>query len=189
MALEMKKCKECGKLFTPKSKLSKYCDETHYRPCPVCQKLVVAKYLSDPARCCSGKCRFEFGKMNKEESTLNVESETIQTFAETITDDMKEEDSSNQEVIETVVELKLDAVSEITEASISLKYDEIKKYVGNTTAGFIKDHEYAVCINKEKGSNVYVITAVRDVTTDEPVDLMMTISSKSSYYRKFKSVK
>lgn len=56
MALDMKKCKECGKLFVPKSKLSQYCDDIHYRPCPVCGKAVEAKYLSDPPRCCGKEC-------------------------------------------------------------------------------------------------------------------------------------
>ena len=53
----MKKCKECGKLFVPKSARTQYCDDLHYRPCPVCGKLVEAKYLSDPARCCSKECQ------------------------------------------------------------------------------------------------------------------------------------
>ena len=53
----MKICKECGDLFMPKSKNSVYCDKLHYRPCPVCGKPVEAKYLSDPARCCSQECR------------------------------------------------------------------------------------------------------------------------------------
>ena len=55
--MEMKKCKECGDLFMPKSKNSVYCDKLHYRPCPVCSKPVEAKYLSDPARCCSQECK------------------------------------------------------------------------------------------------------------------------------------
>lgn len=55
--MEMKKCKECGDLFMPKSKNSVYCDKLHYRPCPVCGKPVEAKYLSDPARCCSQECK------------------------------------------------------------------------------------------------------------------------------------
>ncbi len=52
---EMRKCKECGKLFTPKGR-EQYCHDIHYRPCPNCGELVIAKYLSDPPRRCD-KCK------------------------------------------------------------------------------------------------------------------------------------
>lgn len=54
--LEQKKCKECGKLFTPKNARQQYCADIHYRPCPVCGKLVEIKYLSDPTPRCTD-CR------------------------------------------------------------------------------------------------------------------------------------
>lgn len=54
--MEMKKCKECGKLFTPKNSRSQYCDDKHYRPCPVCGKSIEIKYLSDPTPRCAD-CR------------------------------------------------------------------------------------------------------------------------------------
>ena len=50
-----KLCKECGLPFTPKGRES-YCTREHYRPCPVCQKPVLIKYLSDPTPCCSKEC-------------------------------------------------------------------------------------------------------------------------------------
>lgn len=53
--MELRKCKECGKMFEPKGR-EQYCSDVHYRPCPVCGKPVIAKYLSDPARRCEG-CR------------------------------------------------------------------------------------------------------------------------------------
>lgn len=53
--MELRKCKECGKMFEPKGR-EQYCSDIHYRPCPVCGTLVVAKYLSDPARRCD-KCK------------------------------------------------------------------------------------------------------------------------------------
>ena len=49
--MDMRQCKECGKLFVPKGR-EQYCSDIHYRPCPVCGKPVEAKYLSDPARRC-----------------------------------------------------------------------------------------------------------------------------------------
>lgn len=56
MTLTMKKCKECGKLFTPKNPRSQYCDDKHYRPCPTCGKSIEIKYLSDPTPRCA-ECR------------------------------------------------------------------------------------------------------------------------------------
>lgn len=50
-----KLCKECGLPFTPKGREG-YCTREHYRPCPVCQKPVFIKYLSDPTPCCSKEC-------------------------------------------------------------------------------------------------------------------------------------
>ena len=50
-----KLCKECGLPFTPKGREG-YCTREHYRPCPVCQKPVLIKYLSDPTPCCSKEC-------------------------------------------------------------------------------------------------------------------------------------
>lgn len=49
-------CKECGKEFEATSKRVLYCSADHYRPCPVCGKPVLAKYLSDPAKRCD-ECR------------------------------------------------------------------------------------------------------------------------------------
>lgn len=54
-------CKECGKQFEASSARVQYCPDIHYRPCPICGKPVVAKYLSDPARRCD-ECKNK-GKM------------------------------------------------------------------------------------------------------------------------------
>ena len=51
-----KKCKECGKIFIAMSARQLYCSADHYRPCPVCQKPVLIKYLSDPTPRCAD-CR------------------------------------------------------------------------------------------------------------------------------------
>ena len=59
--MELRKCKECGKMFQPKGR-EQYCSDTHYRPCPICGEPVIARYLSDPPRKCD-KCR---GKRNVE---------------------------------------------------------------------------------------------------------------------------
>lgn len=56
--LKLRKCKECGKMFKPSSARQFYCKDIHYRPCPVCGKLVEVKRgtFNDPPRCCSKAC-------------------------------------------------------------------------------------------------------------------------------------
>lgn len=51
-----KLCKECGLPFEPASSRQSFCKRDHYRPCPVCKKLVLVKCLSDRPRCCSSEC-------------------------------------------------------------------------------------------------------------------------------------
>jgi hypothetical protein len=72
--MEMRKCKECGKMFMPKGR-EKYCSDVHYRPCPVCGTLVIAKYLSDPPRKCDN-CK-------KHRSTLTPTSSSKQNVHNT----------------------------------------------------------------------------------------------------------
>ena len=56
LKMNTRRCKECGKEFVPRTERQQYCDNEHFRPCPVCGKLVVVKYLSDPPRTCSKQC-------------------------------------------------------------------------------------------------------------------------------------
>lgn len=70
MELQMKKCKECGKLFAPKNPRSQYCDDKHYRPCPTCGKLIEIKYLSDPTPRCE-ECRKLGIKINPNKKSVD----------------------------------------------------------------------------------------------------------------------
>lgn len=58
MSKIQKYCKECGKLFLARDIRQNYCKGPHFRPCPVCGKLVEVKNtcLSDPPRACSKEC-------------------------------------------------------------------------------------------------------------------------------------
>lgn len=47
-------CKECGKPFTPSNNNQHYCEDIHYRPCPICGKSVAVTEYGDLK---SGKCR------------------------------------------------------------------------------------------------------------------------------------
>lgn len=52
-------CKECGCEFIPTTGCQVFCKGEHFRPCPVCGKLVLNTRLTEPAICCSTECRKE----------------------------------------------------------------------------------------------------------------------------------
>lgn len=54
----IKKCLHCGKEFETKNPQKLYCNDQHYRPCPVCGKPVamIDNDFSRPAKCCSNEC-------------------------------------------------------------------------------------------------------------------------------------
>ena len=79
--MEMKKCKECGKLFTPKNPRSQYCENKHFRPCPTCGKLVEIKYLSDPTPRCQ-ECRKLGLKINSSTKIVNNFVDTTDNLGE-----------------------------------------------------------------------------------------------------------
>lgn len=53
----LRTCIECGDEFFTSNLSTRFCSKDHYKPCPVCGKPVLAKYLNDPPRVCSEKCR------------------------------------------------------------------------------------------------------------------------------------
>ena len=81
MELQMKKCKECGKLFTPKNPRAQYCEDKHFRPCPICQKPVEIKYLSDPTPRCA-ECRKLGLKVNTPTKIVNNFVDTTDNLGE-----------------------------------------------------------------------------------------------------------
>lgn len=59
MDKETKLCAECGQPFEPKNSQQLFCDRPHYKPCPVCGKLVFRpkEMLNKPPVTCSYACR------------------------------------------------------------------------------------------------------------------------------------
>lgn len=54
---QVKKCELCGKEFTSLSSTQKYCNDKHYRPCPVCGKNVEINIAHvSLITCCSQEC-------------------------------------------------------------------------------------------------------------------------------------
>lgn len=54
---QIKKCEICGKEFTSISSTQKYCNDKHYRPCPICGKDVEINTEDiNLVKCCSTEC-------------------------------------------------------------------------------------------------------------------------------------
>ena len=183
--MEMKRCKECGKLFTPKSARTQYCDDIHYRPCPVCGKLVEAKYLSDPARCCSKECQQALRNKGHKSSVSTPNNSKPAVAAKQIVAalgepqlaiSVKRTDRDLAEWISTMDEY--DAEETLRAYAICASYIRIPVF------GFVVGHEYAIEIHKEKDS-VYEIHAIYDFTDHKPVDLWTGLASWISVNQNF----
>lgn len=79
------------------------------------------------------------------------------------------------------------------EGPIDVEYEEmmknthkVKQYFGKDVCGFKNGHIYAVDI--ERPDYVYEVTAVYDFTEHTSSDMMLPVSSKTSFYRYFKSI-
>ena len=182
------------------SNKEKYCSRDHYRPCPVCGKPVFAKYLSDPARCCSGVCRFVYGMKNK---GIEVAAPTYVPEVEVETAAQSTEDAKHiEEVMEQKAELGIEVekitepveVVEITEVPVEgsavdeSKYEKKEDVGENTSMGFIKGHIYLVETVQE-GRGSYQVIAHRDETTHDNIDKMMPFSNKKMISKNFHAVK
>jgi len=144
-------CKECGEVFEATSAKQQYCTKLHFRPCPVCGKLVPAKYLSDPARCCSKECSSKRSSAKK----------LILPKSTAILQESKEDFITPDDAFLVLVDA----------GSVSFR----GTYVGPSTCGFIKDHTYDVSVTRN--APYYEVTANRDVTTDASVKHMIYLSS------------
>lgn len=49
-------CELCGKKFHPRSNTQRYCEDDHFKPCPICGSPVKVLAEYDSARCCSIEC-------------------------------------------------------------------------------------------------------------------------------------
>ena len=73
MSQATKKCAICGKEFTPNNNTSLYCSDPHYRPCPVCGKLVRYYSLNETVVCCSPECT----KIKRRQTCYNRYGESV----------------------------------------------------------------------------------------------------------------
>ena len=176
--LKMKRCKECGRWFQPTSNKQKYCEEKHYRPCPVCGKLIYAKYLSDPARCCSGVCKSALGKLHKEGKKGDYEGK------KTVIDESSAE-AATQEAVRKYVEDDVTALKEVAATNV-----ETKRYTGEAVNGWEPEHVYDVqIVHKDKQ---HVVKAVLDKTTNKSLaaeNIEYVFTNKRKISTIFKAVK
>lgn len=196
--MEMKKCKECGKLFVPKSSRSQYCDNIHYRPCPVCGKLVEAKYLSDPARCCSKMCQQELKNVKSNQKPSPVAKPIVKKDPPTlkVSDSFSTEDVvvpsqiiSSEDYLDLVVFGSADENQELEliyelEDSLRAKYNCMTFIGKRKSSNFVPGHEYALEIVKQKGEP-YKVRALYDFKKSSRCSATMTIESKPALEKVF----
>ena len=161
--MNMRKCKECGKLFQPKGR-EQYCSDVHYRPCPVCGKLVEVKYLSDPPRRCEN-CKSQKIQAAKPLFKLPQSEVTVQDHSEP-------EPISRQNF-----NVELPPGKDIRKF-IAKDYGNGKK--------FLPGHLYEVSITKDEYS--YWVKACYDWTTFQEVDLTQLFSSMISIDNHFQKL-
>lgn len=188
--LEMKKCKECGKLFQPISNKQKYCSEDHYRPCPVCGKLIFAKYLSDPARCCSGTCKSKLGKLNKDIADVKEAMEQ-KADIEVMKIDTLDIVEPAPEVV-AYAEADAKAVEEAYEARVPEIVDPVdgttrKRFATFSNDGWVEGHEYAVVVTQV--GKEHIVKATYDYTANELVYLEYGFTNKKKISTIFKACK
>lgn len=182
----IKHCKECGDLFVSPSGKEKYCKKIHYRPCPVCGKLIEAKYLSDPARCCSGVCKSKLGELNKK---VNITQEVMNYIEEDI--------KLTAELVEAAYEIDPDdARRYIGEPQGGYETEVIdptdgtirKRYTGTSIPGnWINGDEYAV--RTEHVDKEYVVIATYNYSKNSPALAQYSFTNKKKISNIFKACK
>lgn len=217
--MDMRKCKECGKLFMPKGR-EQYCSEPHYRPCPVCGKPTLVLYFSDPARKCDS-CR---GK--KKASTPPVGSHTDKV--DTVVTGKKSEAKPKSIFKLGTKEFTMNTIKPMAPMSIpslkepqgvssnpaesSLEPNPIPERRTNipatidssvfceTTTGTVNKYignqypntfipGHEYLLKVERRDYVYWITSEEDVTTGDSVNMVLSLSSQISFHQNFMKAK
>lgn len=167
----MRRCKECGKLFQPKGR-EQYCSDIHYRPCPICGDPVEVKYLSDPPRRCT-KC--------KSKNINHIKTKPLFNVNEVNKDDQINDTSISNKEIEK-------------EKSTDIKADippgkDIRQFIGKDYKhgkGYLPGHLYELNISKDEYS--YWVSAIYDWTEGKSVSITELFSSKISIEGHFKQL-
>ena len=205
---EMRKCKECGKMFQPKGR-EQYCSNDHYRPCPICGAEVLVKYLSDPPRKCDN-CRGKkiqpaakksestllktksLFKIEPKDFTMKPSSFTVKPMTTakakeptkpTVKNESKVDKQDWKELIDPIPQTVGDRGM-----FIEAENQSIRMYIGiDIENGFIPGHQYLVNVSHDGYG--YMVVSKDDLTTGEIVKVGRVFSSQISYAQNFAKVK
>lgn len=184
---EMRRCKECGKLFQPKGR-EQYCSDIHYRPCPICGTMVEAKYLSDPPRKCSN-CKGKRGlsapkiePMSPQKSLFNIKPIEVSPKMET-------------KVVEPATRVipglkRSTPIPATIDQSVFCETTSgtVHTYIGEGYKNFfIPGHKYLLKV--ERNDYCYSVSSTEDLTSGEDVNIGMRYASQISFYQNFELAK
>ena len=168
MAVNMKKCKECGKLFTPKGRES-YCSEKHFRPCPICGEPAEVLYFADPPRRCD-KCR---GKKSLKPATPVKQLVKPDTKVEEVVKEQQAVPAIDKD-IQKIVDENFPAVD--MDKDELLNENHVWTYVGKSIRNsFIPGHVYSIRVSNDGAA--YTVVSDEDMTSGQIVNINDRFSS------------
>lgn len=197
MAPQMRRCKECGKLFLPKGR-EQYCSDTHYRPCPICGTPVEVTYLSDPPKKCPA-CRYRKMKplpkelASKSKSLFNIIPEdNSPNGAAQLKAEMEFSTQESDGVVEgdwmDSVDLTTSPTTIEPAAFCEAMSGTVMIYVGKQFKNcFQRGHKYVLKV--ERNDYVYNVSSAEDVSAGESCDLLMPIASQISFHQHFAKIR
>lgn len=185
MAVKLKQCKECGKMFTPKGR-ENFCSAKHYRPCPICGEPAEVLYFSDPPRRCDN-CR---GKKNLQPMTAADKAKLVSPATA-----QKEQPSNNEDnsifqsrvrevdpVIQRLIDASYPAVD--MEKDELIEFEHVWTYVGMPLKnGFIPGHTYSIKVTTDRAA--YIVTSDEDLSANQSVNIYDRFSSRIMLNRNF----
>lgn len=191
---EMRRCKECGKMFVPKGR-EQYCPDTHYRPCPVCGKPVIVKYYNDPARRCDN-CKWrKMPPLPKELAAISKSPYNFIPKNEKSAGEALKQEAEILEELEKKSPFKdIPGWSNMLEPTVPDKIDPsafcetltgaVRVYIGTGHKNnFIPGHEYVLKVERDDYN--YVVSSAEDVTAEENCDCFLPFASQVSFHQHF----
>lgn len=197
---ELRKCKECGKMFMPKGR-EQYCSDVHYRPCPICGTPVIAKYLSDPPRKCDN-CRGRRSAAAKPSKPSKLfKFNDSQMFKFGAAPKVFNEPKSAQAILEPVITPKenkglynpSDILTELPETIDQEDFctditGTVRRYIGPVIKnGFVPGHDYELEVSHS--GQCYGVRSGLDVTDHAEVNIYLHYTSQISINQNFARLK
>lgn len=198
--MELRKCKECGKMFQPKGR-EQYCSDIHYRPCPVCGKPVIAKYLSDPARRCDD-CKGKKADISKtpaapsvkpmqlgQKSIFNIKPISIPGMPKQAESKPIANESKAQTEVPQPTKVVIPARVESAIFCDRVNGNYFKFIRQSPLCGWLPNHTYLIHISQD--NSAYIITSSFDNTLGQDIQfngrnrIAIRCTSQTSFYNYF----